>query len=199
MDKLLLEDRHLWQQLKQGNQLALTAIYRKHVVGLYEYGHRFGLDQASLEDGIQDLFLTLWRQRASLSVPSSIKYYLFSAFRNQLLDNLKHQSKSKRLGETFARFHIEIAYSPEELATKREAEAEKITALRQALSERLTSRQREAITLFFYDGFTYDEVASLLSMSTKATYKLIYRALSVLRVSLNDTVFLYIVSLLTIF
>ena len=193
MDASLLADRQLWERLKQGDEAALTAIYRKYVVDLYNYGYRFGVGQTALEDSIQDLFLGLWKQREILSIPISTKYYLLSALKNQLLNNLKRRGHSDQRNQMFASLYLAKDSSPEERTIQHEAVAERSTRLRQAIDEQLTNRQREAIILFFYDGFTYDEVAELLAMSTKATYKLIYRALTVLQTSLSDVVFLCII------
>jgi RNA polymerase sigma factor (sigma-70 family) len=52
----------------------------------------------------------------------------------------------------------------------------------------LTKRQKEAITLKFYDGLSYQEVAVLMAMSVRATYNLIYRAIEVLRSQLDRIV-----------
>ena len=187
------EDRQLWKQLKQGKELALTAIYRKYVVDLYNYGHRFGADPPLLEDSIQDLFFTLWKRRASLTIPSSVKYYLFSALKNRLLNSIQYKQQSEKRDEAFADLHFELCLSPEEEAIRYETATERTTVLRQAIDDQLTPRQREAITLFFYDGLTYDEVASLLALPTKSTYKLIYRALHVLQNSINrDTVTIWV-------
>ena len=45
----------------------------------------------------------------------------------------------------------------------------------------LTSRQLEAIFLRFYEGFTYEEVAEMLDITVKATYKIVARALAQLK------------------
>lgn len=63
-------------------------------------------------------------------------------------------------------------------------DAENKTALSNELQHALTSltsRQLEAVFLRFYEGFSYEEVASMLNISVKATYKIIARALAHLK------------------
>jgi RNA polymerase sigma factor (sigma-70 family) len=56
--------------------------------------------------------------------------------------------------------------------------------LQQALNT-LTPRQREAIFLRFYEELSYEEIAGVLDISTKATYKIVARALLQLKRSLS--------------
>lgn len=45
----------------------------------------------------------------------------------------------------------------------------------------MTTRQREVIHLRFFEELPYDEIAEIMGLSTKDTYKLYYRALESLR------------------
>jgi RNA polymerase sigma factor (sigma-70 family) len=57
--------------------------------------------------------------------------------------------------------------------------------------KKLTERQKEAIFFLFYENLSYEEVAHILTISTKATYKLVARALGDLRsIYKQTTVFL---------
>jgi RNA polymerase sigma-70 factor (ECF subfamily) len=52
---------------------------------------------------------------------------------------------------------------------------------------KLTPRQREAVMHFFYEGYTYKEVAEMMELKqVKYARKLIYRALESLRKDLPD-------------
>lgn len=188
MDKLLPEDHVLWHRLKQGDESALTIIYHRYIADLYNYGYRLSCDAAQLEDSIQDLFFKLWKQRASLSNPTSVKYYLFRALKNSLLDNLHRAKKSVQMNYPARGLSSEVTQSTEAEIIRRETVAERKDALQQVIRKKLTARQQEAINLFFYDNLTYHEVASLLALSTKSTYKLIYRALHILQRHMRDTV-----------
>ena len=58
---------------------------------------------------------------------------------------------------------------------------EKSAKLLRALNK-LTIKQREAVTYFFYDGLSYSQVAVLMNLkATKSARKLIYRSLNSLR------------------
>ena len=55
----------------------------------------------------------------------------------------------------------------------------------QAALDKLTARQREAIFLRFYEGLSYEEVAAVLKITVKATYKIMARSLTALKETLT--------------
>ena len=44
-----------------------------------------------VKDILQDLFSYIWNNRASVNFTTSLAAYLYSAVRNRVLDNYKHQ------------------------------------------------------------------------------------------------------------
>jgi RNA polymerase sigma factor (sigma-70 family) len=58
----------------------------------------------------------------------------------------------------------------------------------------LTGRQREAIYLRFYEGLSYQEVADLLGISVKATYKMMARALLHLKENMSVTAWMLLLA-----
>ena len=58
--------------------------------------------------------------------------------------------------------------------------------LRNAM-RRLTPRQKEAVFFRFYENMSYEEIADILNISVKATYKLVARAILMLRDAYNTT------------
>ena len=167
----------LWQSFQQGNDGALATIYSKYFDHLYNYGFKFTHDNSLVEDCIQELFIKLMRNRQNLSLPASVKNYLFKAFRSQLFDELEKLKKRplQELQET-TEFELELHRSPGSLDDGDERQQKLQTALAQ-----LTPRQREAIFLKYQEGFSYPEIAEILSLTQKATYKLVGRAMQTLR------------------
>ena len=53
--------------------------------------------------------------------------------------------------------------------------------------EKLTSRQKEAVLHFYYEGMSYQEIADIMNIrKVKSVRKLIYRAIDSLRKDLKD-------------
>ncbi len=89
----------IWDEFRNGSELAFTALYKKYVADLYHYGERLTDDKQLIEDSIHDLFVELWRQRASYKPVLRLKFYLLKSFRNRLMKNLykERTSGSKEL------------------------------------------------------------------------------------------------------
>jgi RNA polymerase sigma factor (sigma-70 family) len=67
-------------------------------------------------------------------------------------------------------------FSVESMMIEREMDQQLKIRIIQAI-ENLTPRQREVIFLRFYEGMSYENVATVLDITTKATYKIVARAL----------------------
>lgn len=182
-------EKELWIAFQQGSTEAMTAIYNCYVIDLYNYGARITADRDILEDSIQDVFFKLWKKRTSLSEVSSIKFYLYKCLKSTILDNLKKDHKNHLNDIYSSDFFFDFIPPEDERIIENEIEIHKKKELQNIIQNHLTPRQKEALTLLFYDNLPYQKVAELLSLTPKSTYKLIYRALRVLRIHLENPVF----------
>ncbi|MES2004884.1 MAG: sigma-70 family RNA polymerase sigma factor [Bacteroidota bacterium] len=156
---------------------AFTELYNSFATPLYSYGMKFTRDVTIVEDSMHDLFCTLWTSRERLSQPSSVKNYLFKSLRNSILRTLTNPvflvGDDQKID-----FHFELAID-EKLTQKEDLQYIK-SQVQQAL-DKLTSRQREIIYYRFYQNLEFDEIADIMDMQVRATYKLTSRALETLR------------------
>lgn len=173
-----------WLSFQQGNKLALAACYHEYADYLYNYGCKFTDNTSLVEDTIQDLFLKLWKNRANLGQPASVKNYLLKSLRGLLIRNINKTQRyaSDELLEENYVFLLEG--SPENIRIASEQAAFRSHSLNTALDQ-LTPRQREAIFLRFYEDMSYEDIADILSITTKATYKIMARALDALHARLD--------------
>lgn len=157
----------------QGDQASFGSIHDHYYAHLVTYAHRFTNDTLLAEECIQDLFVKIWTNRATINTPVSVKFYLFKAFRHILYNKLARNQQEQLVGglEDFLPFHLSFQEGPDTDTTQRV----------QQLLRSLTPRQREAIYLFYFEGLTYQEVADVLQLQIGGTYKLIYRALENMR------------------
>lgn len=165
-----------------GDSMAWDELYTSWFRKLFNYGRKFSQDDGLIEDVIQDVFLTLWQQgRFHMRSPDS---YLFTAFRNNLLRQikLKQRTQPESLSADYD-FHIEL--SPDQLMIRNEHQHENLRKISNALGS-LTSRQREFIFLKYYQQLSYQEIAEVIGISPKAVYKLAARAIHLLRRELES-------------
>ncbi len=154
-------------------------LYIDYFKRLYRYGNKFTQDVTLLQDSIQDVFADLWQNRHIRSGIEHPESYIFTAFRYTLFRKIKKENKFV-LGSSV---EPEPTFSPEHLIITKQANDALSEKLKHALTA-LTARQSEAIYLRFYAGLSYEQVAEVLNISVKATYKIMARSLTALKDSM---------------
>lgn len=171
-------DSIIWKDLLRGNKNALASIYTDYFDKLYNYGSRISKDAVIVEDSIQDLFIELWNRREGLNPEvKNIKQYLYICLRRKILLRLQKQHNNVSL-EDVTTFQLALSHKSHYLNHQMNVE------LRQkliAMIETLTSKQREAIFLIYFDELSYVEVSAIMDLKIKTVYNLIHQAVSKLK------------------
>ena len=174
-------EREVWTRVGSGDQDAYGQLYVFYYRRLYNYGRKMTTDIAVLEDALQETLVSVWTGRERLQRVEKPHSYLLQTFRFILFRKLRRDRKLRRLENTEPG---ELDFGREELLIRLDLQEDLRQRLEQAL-QTLTGRQREAIFLRFYEGLSYEEVAVIMGISVKATYKIMSRALLQLKTSLS--------------
>lgn len=169
----------LWDLFRNNDEGAFTFIYLKYFPVLYNYGRQFTPDEDLVKDVIQDLFIYLQEKRGGLSATTSIKFYLYKAYRNRII---RYLNRSRQLGE-------EVEYDENtgfEIALSEEASSLNVL-LDEQMREKvelafnvLSKRQKEIILYYFYEGFSYQEITAIMGFA-KVDYTRILMSRSILK------------------
>lgn len=169
----------LWEAFRVGDARALSTLFEIYYDALYYYGLKLTGDEELVKDCIQDLFQKLWRRRTGLRAVQVVKAYLFKALRRHLGDETKLLRRHRHLLPAYTD-SFEVTYSHEEFLIAQQGDAEQSTRLLAALNQ-LSKRQREALYLKFFDGFSYERIAEVMSLNTQSVRNLVFNALQTLR------------------
>lgn len=177
----IVADIYLWEEFQAGSELAYATIYRNNVSLLYSYGLKLIKDKELIKDCIQDLFVEIWKKKHKLGRVKSIKSYLFKSIRRKLIsESIKRRKVSKAFAmptlflKSFATPSIEF-----DMVEKQSLDQQRCELI--AALNRLTSKQKEIIHLKYYAELSYIEIAEIMSLSVKGTYKLMGRSINALR------------------
>ena len=173
-------DLAIWEACKEGDKNAYAHIYKLYYPGLFNYGCKFTTDAALVEDSIQEIFVRFWTNREKLAAVRELRSYLFVSFRHYLLKLLSQYKKIQEDVTTTEDYAFEVEISAEQQRVNAEEQQQQIQLLTSAM-RRLTPRQKEAVFFRFYENMSYEEIAGILNISVKATYKLVARAIIMLR------------------
>lgn len=173
-------DSELWEALRSGRRQALDQLFRTHYPHLYHYGLKLSADPELTRDGIQELFITLWNSRHSLSEAFSVKAYLLTSLRRILLRTIQTRQNARRRSTEYTEMQLRPQLTAEDFIIHRETEHQRQALLQDAL-DTLTDRQLEILYLRFYNGLSNGEIASVLDINNQSVRNHLSRALGRLK------------------
>ena len=178
-------DDELLFRLRNGDEQAFVALYRRRQPAIYRFAMHMGGSAAAAEDITQEVFLALLleecgydRERGTLSG------YLFGIARKLVLRNLERTRPDVALeNEGDEAVPLELAVRDDPLAglTRREA----IEALRRAV-QALPRRYREVVVLCDLEELDYAEAAVALGCPIGTVRSRLHRARALLLEKLNQ-------------
>lgn len=154
-------DDLLIERIAQGDQTALSALYDRYGVTLYNVAYYILQSQVLAEEVVQDVFLRLWRQ-ADVWDPARGRLisWLASIARHNAIDRLRAELR-RRPTQAIAFDDISALSSQPSLT---DSEAWQNNQHLRTLIQRLPSEQAEVIELAFFSGLTHAELAARLDI-----------------------------------
>ncbi|MFC1223155.1 RNA polymerase sigma factor [Pedobacter sp. BG31] len=174
-----LSDTALWSRLLNGEEDALDQIYKVHFQSLYQYGMRMLHQEDEVKDCLHNLFVKLWENRKTLNPTTQIRYYLLAALRNTIVNHRTKESKYEKV-EASDEYLFDLNFTLESAYIRKEEINQKAVQLAAAMNQ-LTPRQKEIIYLKYFEELDYSQIAEIMDLTAKGTYKLSARALDALR------------------
>jgi RNA polymerase sigma factor (sigma-70 family) len=178
------QDSVVWSALQSGNRRALHYIFEKYVRLLYAYGNKITKDYGIVEDGIQDLFVELWRKHEVLGSTDNIRLYLLKSLRRKIARRIDSDHRKLGIESLQEENATEVELSVEASMIQQQFSIEQQEQLARAISN-LSERQREAVYLKFYEKMDYQQLSEVLEISLTSAYKLIGKAVDALRKSMR--------------
>lgn len=156
---------------------SFESLFRQYYDSLCSYACTFLKEEAGSEDIVQEIFIKIWEQRKDLIGSPQLKFYLFTAVRNNCLTALARNKKKSfcELGdeEVFDEMPLRIE------ATEREADPKILLA---KAMEQLSPKCREVFMLSRLSGQTYQQIADSLEISIKTVENQMGKAIKTLKV-----------------
>jgi len=138
---------------------ALAEVYRRHGPAVFSLARRVTGDSSVAEDVTQEVFLGLWNQPERFDpARGSLRSFLLALCHSRSVDMVRSQSARARREEHDARRAVPDSYDLE-----REVWDLTVADEVARVMASLPSDERSAIELAYYGGYTYREVATMLS------------------------------------
>ena len=159
-DRQQLDDATLVAAVGESDQLALKELYRRHGPAVYGLARRVVVDADRAEEVVQEVFLRLWNEPERFDpTRGALRSFLYRQAHSRSVERIRSEEARRRREERHDREQLHPAYDVEIEAW----ELIRSELVKDAL-DTLADGEREAITLAYFGGRTYREVAVLLDL-----------------------------------
>lgn len=176
-----MTDEDIWLQLNTTNDtVVFIEIYNRYHAQLYAAACKRCSSAETAEEIVQDLFINLWRNRATIKINSSLSGYLFTSIRNMVLNQIQKEAVRKKAYESLILENADYDNSTEEILIAND--------LNYQVDINLGSLPDKCRSVFELSRKQYKsnkQIAHELGISEKTVENHITRALKYLRVSLH--------------
>jgi RNA polymerase sigma factor (sigma-70 family) len=165
-------DGELVGAVTKGDEKAFEKLVEKYKNAVFNTIYRYIGYYDDVEDVAQEVFLKVWHKASSFKGRSKFSTWLYRIVVNECLGyRRKHKHASVSLeGLTDA------GITPKSLITEMDVNERAQTKMVRTLLRELPERQRLALILSHYDGYSYKEIAAIMKTSLSSVESLIHRA-----------------------
>lgn len=186
----LERDAELMLKVRDGDAASFALLLERHRLPVIHFLYRMVQNQAVAEELAQEVFLRVYRSRASYEPTAKFTTWLFRIATHLALNHLRdrrHEKGAESLNETprdgVARQLADRVPNVEQ-SLLRDA---RMSEIRKAI-ETLPPKQRAAVLMHKYQELEYSQIASVLNCSESAVKSVLFRAYETLRARLSHMV-----------
>lgn len=175
-----LRDAEVARRIAARDRDALAEAARTHFARVFAVARRIMGNDAEAEDVAQDVFLKLWNAPPDLEASGAgLSTWLYRVATNRCFDMLRRM-RPDQLDETVER-------AGDDPGPEDDAGRAQVARTVDAALAALPARQRAALVLTYYEGFTNREAADMLDTGVEAIESLLARARRTLKAELEGS------------
>lgn len=172
--------------LEKGEKCAFETLFRLYYTKLVKISKGYLVYQEEAESIVQNVFLKLWENKASLGEVTNINSYLYTMTKNLCLDQLKHEKIKKKYIDNNYRIRSEIQHKfihdeTASLLLENELESKIIQGI-----ELLPEKCRNIFKKSRLEGLKRSEIATEMGISHKTVDNHMASALRHMRFHLRE-------------
>ena len=172
-----LSDEELMHTVSEGNLDAMTYIFDRYHIRLYNFYYQKIKDVAISEDLTQNVFLKVIKYKHSYKGGKFVSW-IFKIARNLFYDHYQEQKKT----QSFEDIDDVTGELDEETIEK----GEEVSHLMKVLNN-LNDKDKELIVMNRIDGIKYEQIAEIVGSNTVAVKTKIHRIIKKLRTNYFET------------
>jgi RNA polymerase sigma-70 factor (ECF subfamily) len=183
------DEDFLFASIRKGDEEAFAELFNRYWTKAFFMAYQKLNDQEAAEEIVQEVFITLWDKRESLSI-QNFSAYLYTCIRNKCLNYIEAKIIERKHWEFYRQFIHQSDHETEKMVSYDTL----LEAIHTSM-ESLPKKTRRVFQLNKLEGRSVSEIANVLNLSEKAIEYHLARSLKHLRMHLKDFTLLLLLSL----
>ncbi len=168
-----MTEAELCDKLNRSDKSALKWLFENYYTKLVHYALKITSDPEASEEIVQELFISIWKNREKLSV-DSFYAYLSRAVRNKCITYIQSEFRKTESIES-------IMYAIEEPRNQNDIELDELKGALKEAENILPKKTRLVFSLSRHSEMTYNEISSELEISVKTVEYHISKAFKLMK------------------
>ena len=152
-------DEELAARLQGGDQQALSILMTRYTGKLLRYGRRFLYSDDSAGDVVQDVFVRVYENIRDFDTTRQFSPWIYRIAHNAFVNVLRKKAREPLYFMDLDRIAPHPVYEDPDA---REKEGEEMRVLLEESIGKLSPAYREIIDLYYFENFSYQEIADIL-------------------------------------
>jgi RNA polymerase sigma-70 factor (ECF subfamily) len=152
-------DEELAALVQKRDELAFAELMKRYTAKLLRYGKRILLTENNIGDTVQDIFVTVYKNIEDFDTTRQFSPWIYRIAHNAFVDVIRKNAKGPLYVFDFDRIIPHPTYE-DPLILEKEREEFRVL-LGKGLKE-LSPEYREIIDLYYFEDFSYKEIADIL-------------------------------------
>src|SRR5689334_22624231 len=179
-------DAELMLRVKEGDGASFGVLLDKHRSSVVHFLFRMVQNHAVAEELAQEVFLRVYRNRATYEPTAKFTTWLFRIATHLALNSIRdgrHERTQERLDDDSREIPVRQVKDRRPSVEQSMVYQARLEEVRQAIAT-LPDKQRAAVLMHKYEEMEYSQIATVLSCSESAVKSLLFRAYESLRARL---------------
>ena len=170
-----MEDSRLIELLREGDPLSFEILFQKYYVRFYNFVFNLTKNSQAAEDIIQNVFMKIWINRASLRPDQSIHNYIYVLSKREMLNHIRDRKAYVQVER------LVMAEQPSEEVTDQSMALKELDGRIRRFIADMPEQRRKVFLLSRYRGLTNKEIAEMMGLSVRTVDRHINLALTSLK------------------
>ncbi|PJF21856.1 MAG: hypothetical protein CUN56_08990 [Phototrophicales bacterium] len=176
------EEHTLLIQARTGDTFAFDQLHLMVAPAITRFVRRLVGDGQHVEDIVQDVFLTLFKNLEAIDPPEKLRPYLFRVARHRCYDLLRKQGRYNIVSLDDEPVHVRVSFTSQRHTPPDEAAHWLLLQMEvQEAIDRLPEHQRQTLILYSEAELSYAEIADVMDVSIGTVKSRLFHAKKNLR------------------